>query len=145
MGAAFLRCGPREPVPGVPGATSCPAAPGPGPAQAGRDRSDVTVRRLSPVRRHIATVTAAAARPGTGQRTGPRRRLRPVRHPGNRRPGRALIRQRSLQKSRTLVTLRRLRAGLPGWFRMTDGAAGVGVPVGDRFITGRGLWVLWGG
>src|SRR5690242_6766337 len=61
-----------------------PGSPGPGPAQAGRDRSDVTARRLSPVRRHIATVTAAAARPGTGQRTGPRRRLRPVRHPGNR-------------------------------------------------------------
>src|SRR5690242_19141223 len=87
-----------------------PGSPGPGPAQAGRDRSDVTARRLSPVRRHIATVTAAAAPPGTGQRTGPRRRLRPVRHPGNRRPGRALIRQRSLQKSRTHVTTRRFQS-----------------------------------
>src|SRR5689334_19228016 len=80
MGAAFLRCGPGEPVPGVPGATCCPAAPGPGPAQAGRNRSDVTVQRLSPVHRHIATVTGAAARPGTGQRAGPRRLVRGMRH-----------------------------------------------------------------
>jgi len=27
-GAAFPRCGPRDPVPGVPAAASCPAAPG---------------------------------------------------------------------------------------------------------------------
>src|SRR5690348_14530230 len=80
MGAAFLRCGPRDPVPGVPGVTSCPAVPGPGPAQAGCDRSVVTARRLSPVHRHIATVTGAAARPGTGQRAGRRRLVRGMRH-----------------------------------------------------------------
>ena len=38
--------------------------------QAGRDRSDVKVERLSPVHCHIATVTAAAAPPGTGAADG---------------------------------------------------------------------------
>ena len=104
MGAAFLRCGPRDPVPGVPGVTCCPAAPGPGPAQAGRDRSDVKVQRLSPVHLHIATVTAVMARPGTGQRAGLRGRGAQDEAPGNRWPGRVVIRQRSLQKSRTQVT-----------------------------------------
>src|SRR5690242_8464342 len=67
-----------------PGCHVLPGCPRPGPVQAGCDRSDVTVRRLSPVHRHIATVTAAVARPGTGQRTGRRtgwrRRLRTMRH-----------------------------------------------------------------
>src|SRR6185437_10964152 len=51
-------------------------------AQAGHDRSDVMVHRLSPVHHHIATVTAAVARPGTGQWTGLRGRVRRMRHLG---------------------------------------------------------------
>ena len=63
------------------------AGPGPPrPRPRRRNRSDVNLQRLSPVHRHIATVTAAAAPPGTGQRTGPRRLERPVRRRGNRRP-----------------------------------------------------------
>ena len=63
-----------------PGCHLLPGCPGPGPAQAGRDRSDVKVQRLSPVHRHIATVTGAAARPGTGQRAGLPRLVRGMRH-----------------------------------------------------------------
>src|SRR5690242_1387035 len=67
-----------------PGCHVLPGCPRPGPVQAGCDRSDVKLQRLSPVHLHIATVTAAAARPGTGQRTGRRtgwrRRLRTMRH-----------------------------------------------------------------
>ena len=60
---------------------------------------------------HIATVTAAAAPPGTGQRAGPRRRLRPVRHPGNRRPWPRAHQAALTPQKPPLATSRRLRAG----------------------------------
>ena len=46
------------------------------------NRSNVKVERLSPVHLHIATVTGAAARPGTGQRAGLRGGVRRMRHLG---------------------------------------------------------------